>query len=483
MTSSHSSQGGPRQVAEPPDRESLEALLEPFGQQHVLAFWDALGPEERANLAEQVRRLDLALIDRLFHGKHETHDWPALARRAAGPPAVRLTGEGQVFSPEQACQRGEQALRAGRVGVVLVAGGQGTRLGFEHPKGMYPIGPVSNASLFQILVEKVLAVGRRYGVRVPLYLMTSAATHQETIDFLETHARFGLPAEDLQIFCQGAMPAVDAGSGKLLLAGPSELCLSPDGHGGMLSALRASGAIDDLRRRGIEQLFYMQVDNPLATVCDTEFIGAHLLSGSELSTQVVAKRTPTDRMGNVVSIDDRVQIIEYSDLPEDAASQRLPDGSLKLWAGSIAVHVFDVKLVERMSGDGGGSLPFHQALKKVPCLDAGGRKVEPDAPNAVKFEQFIFDLLPFARHSIVVEVDEARCFAPLKNEPGAERDSPETVKAQMVALHAEWLRKAGVELLDGVAVEISPLFALDEAEAATKVKPGLRITEPRYFRD
>jgi UDP-N-acetylglucosamine/UDP-N-acetylgalactosamine diphosphorylase len=483
MTPSPFAQGGPQHAAAPPDRAALEALLEPFGQQHVLAFWDALGPEERIQLAAQIQSIDLARVDRLFHGKHETHDWPALALRAVGPPAVRLSGEGQLFSPAEACQRGEQALRAGRVGVALVAGGQGTRLGFEHPKGMYPVGPVSNASLFQILIEKVIAAGRRYGVRVPLYLMTSSATHQETIDFLQAYANFGLAAEDLQIFCQGAMPAVDAQSGKLLLAGPAELCLSPDGHGGMLSALRASGILNDLRRRGIEQLFYMQVDNPLATVCDTEFIGAHLLSGSELSTQVVAKRTPTDRMGNVVSIDDRVQIIEYSDLPEAAARQRLPDGSLKLWAGSIAVHVFDVDLVERMSGDDEHSLPFHQALKKVPYLDAGGRKVEPDAPNAVKFEQFIFDLLPSARHSIVVEVDEARCFAPLKNEPGAERDSPQSVQAQMIALHAEWLRQAGTELLDGVPVEISPLFALDAAEAASKVKPGLRITEPTYFRD
>ncbi len=465
MSRPNSPQPGARRETEPPgaattSREALTALLQPHGQEHLLAFWDALSPAERAKLAEQIRSVDLARVARLFHGKHEEHDWKALARRAVAPPAVRLSGEGQLFSPAEACERGEQALLAGQVGVALVAGGQGTRLGFEHPKGMYPIGPVSNASLFQILLEKIVAVGRRYHVRVPLYLMTSPTTHEETIDFLERHARFGLPSEELKIFCQGSMPAVDAESGRLLLAGPGELSLSPDGHGGMLEALRASSALDDLRRRGIEQLFYMQVDNPLVSVCDTEFIGAHLLSDSELSTQVVAKRTPTDRVGNVVAIDDRVQIIEYSDLPDDAAEQRAPDGSLKLWAGNIAVHVFDVRLIERMSGNGNG-LPFHLARKKVPYLDASGQRIEPQAPNAVKFEQFIFDLLPFARHSIVVEVDEARCFAPLKNEPGALRDSPETVKAQMVALHSDWLREAGVEVAPGMPVEISPLFALD----------------------
>ena len=461
-------------------REYLLRILEPHRQQHLLAFWDALSPDEREHLAEQVRNVDLARIDRLLHGRREAEDWAALARRAVGPPAVRLSGEGQTFSPAEARRRGESGLRSGRVGVVIVAGGQGTRLGFEHPKGLYPIGPVSQATLFQILLEKVLAVGRRYGARVPLYVMTSPATHEETIQFLESHERFGLPAAELKVFCQGTMPAVDAESGRILLSGPCELALSPDGHGGMLAALRGSGALDDLRRRDIEQLFYMQVDNPLVSVCNPEFIGAHLLSGSELSTQVVAKRTPTDRVGNVVAIDGRVRIIEYSDLPDDAAEQRLPDGSLKLWAGNIAVHVFDVALIERLSGEG-SELPFHLARKKVPYLNAAGRLVEPEAPNAIKFEQFIFDLLPFAKHSIVVEIDEAANFAPLKNEAGASRDSPELVKSQMSALHARWLREAGAEVAPGVNVEVSPLFALDAAELAAKINPGTRIEKPTYF--
>jgi UDP-N-acetylglucosamine/UDP-N-acetylgalactosamine diphosphorylase len=311
--------------------------------------------------------------------------------------------------------------------------------------------------------------------------MTSPATHRETVDFLQHHNRFGLPAEDLKIFCQGTMPAVDADSGRLLLSAPGRLALGPDGHGGTLAALRNSGSLDAMRRRGIEQLFYMQVDNPLVNVCDAAFVGYHLLSGSEASTQVVAKREPQERVGVVVEIDGRVRIIEYSDLPGAAAARRSGDGALELWAGNIAVHVFDVAFFERMS-QGGWELPFHRAPKNVSYVDADGHFVEPENPNAVKFERFIFDLLSEARSAIVVEVDAATHFAPLKNAPGAPRESPEWVRSQMLALYTDWLQQAGAQVDNGVAVEISPLFAVDGEQVAQKIEPGQRFTTPTYLR-
>lgn len=463
------------------DGEDLRKRLAPFGQEHLLAGWNSLSAEMRRQLGEQIRGIDFARIDRLLRSQAAQHDWAALARRAEPPRAVRLDGRGNTHTALEARRRGEELLRAGKVGVVLVAGGQGTRLGFDHPKGCYSIGPVSGASLFQILLEKVLAIGRRYGVPIPLYLMTSPATHEETISFLEVHRRFGLPQSDVTVFCQGTMPAVDAATGKVLLAGRGCISLSPDGHGGMPAALRGSGSLDDLRRRGIEQLFYMQVDNPLVSICDAEFIGYHALAGSELSTQVVAKHHPLDRVGNVVSVDGQVRIIEYSDLPDDAARQRLPDGSLKLWAGNCAIHVFSVELLARASS-GEGELPFHLARKKVPYVDQRGALIEPAEPNAIKFEQFIFDLLPVASQPLVVEVDEAACFAPVKNAPGAERDSPERVQAQMIALHRRWLEAAGTRIAPGVAVEISPLFALDADEVRQKAKLTGEVKESLYFK-
>jgi UDP-N-acetylglucosamine/UDP-N-acetylgalactosamine diphosphorylase len=457
----------------------LVERVRPFRQEPLLAGWERLSPGERTQLANQIRSVDFARVERLLRAKQTMEDWAALSRRAEGPPAVRLRGP-NPYSAAEALRRGQEALAAGRVGLILVAGGQGTRLGFDHPKGLYPIGPISQASLFQILIEKLVAVGRRHQRAIPLYLMTSPATSQETIDFLESHGRFGLAEADLRVFCQGTMPAVDAASGRILLEAPDRLALSPDGHGGLVAALEACGALADMRRRGIEHLSYVQVDNPLAAVCDAEFIGYHVLAGSELSTQVVAKHTPADRVGNVVLVDGKVRIIEYSDLPPDAGEQRLPDGSLKLWAGNIAVHIFDRSLLERTAADGGG-LPFHVAKKKVAYLDDTGRMVEPATENAIKFEQFIFDLLPAARNPLVVEIEEATHFAPLKNKPGEKRDTHGHVQAAMIAMHTAWLEKAGARVAPGVPVEISPLFALDAAELASRIGPGLRVASASYF--
>src|SRR5262249_47378788 len=162
---------------------------------------------------------------------------------------------------------------------------------------------VSNATLFQVLFEKVLAVGRRYGMEIPLYVMTSDATHFETEDYLKEQRNFGLPPENVRLFCQGVMPAVDAATGKILLAAKGHVALSPDGHGGMLAALEHSGGLADIERRGIEHLFYFQVDNPLAQVCDVIFLGYHILLPSEMTTLAIAKREPRERVGNVVAID------------------------------------------------------------------------------------------------------------------------------------------------------------------------------------
>jgi UDP-N-acetylglucosamine/UDP-N-acetylgalactosamine diphosphorylase len=313
------------------------------------------------------------------------------------------------------------------------------------------------------------------------------------VAFLAKHDRFGLPADDLFVFCQGTMPAVDARDGRVLLELPGRIATSPDGHGGMLAAMQRSGALDDAQRRGIRHLFYFQVDNPLVDICGRDFLGYHLLSDSELSSQVIAKRDPLDRVGNVVQVDGRLMVIEYSDLPEEAARRRNADGSLAIWAGSIAVHVIELGLLRRMSGGDGrqeclphcskpssAGLPFHIAHKKVACIDASGNRIEPKEPNAIKFERFIFDLMPRAQNAIVVEVDLALAFAPLKNASGAKEDTPESVRSQMCALHRNWLREAGVEVAD-VAVEISPLCALDAEQLKAKVRPGTRIDRPTYF--
>jgi UDP-N-acetylglucosamine/UDP-N-acetylgalactosamine diphosphorylase len=470
----------------PIDKASLENRLREHGQQHLLAFWDELVDAQRRQLVTQIEGVDLALIDSLYRGEVDQPDWAELARRAEPPKALRLAdrrrGDAGAWgaTPEQAQRRGAEALRDGKAGVLLVAGGQGSRLGFDKPKSMYPIGPQSGATLLQIHCEKIRATTRRYGRPVRMYLMTSPVTHDDTIAFVKENNRFGLLEDELVIFCQGTMPAVDAATGKLLMDAKDSLFLSPDGHGGTVAALEKSGALEHMRQHGVEQLFYLQVDNPLVPICDPELLGHHLLAESELTSLAVAKSSPQDKLGNFVMIDGRLNVIEYSDFPEEAASRRDADGALVFWAGSVAIHVFDRAFLER-SLQLKDSLPFHVARKKAEYIDERGQQVTPTQPNALKFERFIFDLLPHARNPIVVEYAEEDSFAPLKNAPGEPKDTPEYVQRLMLAQHRRWLEAAGATLAEGVQVEISPLMALDAQQVAELVEPGRRFEKSEYL--
>ena len=351
-----------------PNRDELAADLRRMGRSICCGFGMSWMKPAASNLAPQIAAIDFEQIAQLFQQGAASHDWAALARRAdaaagdAAWPIGRRRDDGAL--PMRA-KRGVAALAAGKIGVLLVAGGQGSRLGFEHPKGMYSIGPVSRAHAAADSFRKSARRCAAYGAAVPIYMMTSPVTHDEQVEFLDEHDRFGLPADDVVLFCQGTMPAVDATTGKLLLAEKDSLFLSPDGHGGTVAALAASGAIEHMRRRGIEHLFYLQVDNPLTPIGDPEFIGYHLLAESELTSMAVAKQTPQDRLG-VFVVDRRPRAGHRIQRPSGRRGRRADaDGSLEFWAGSIAVHMFSVSFLERALALK-DALPFHIAHKKVP---------------------------------------------------------------------------------------------------------------------
>ncbi len=456
---------------------TLRSRLAEFDQEQLMRFWDELNKEQKDRLLRQIDSIDLTQLARLLDGNVDTPNWAELAQKAKPPKAIQLNAADNPFSPADALQRGEQALRDNQIGMLLVAGGQGSRLNFPHAKGLFKIGPISKRSLLQVLIERQLAVARRYAARIPLYVMTSPATHDEIISFLNAHDRFGLNEKELFVFCQETMPAVDCNNNQILLESKGDIALSPNGHGGMLEAFVASGCLQDADQRGLSQLFYGQIDNPLLTVCDPTLIGYHLLAESELTTQVVKKRDPLENVGIVVELNGRTQIIEYSVLPELVAQDRDENGDLRLWAGNVAVHVFGMEFLKRMAADR-DALPYHQARKKVNYVDDAGCHVEPITNNAIKFERFIFDLLPAAKNALVVEAAKEVAFAPVKNAVGA--DSPETARQGMVRCAAELLRSAGA-CVDDVVVEVSPLWALDSEEASRKIQPGLHITRPTYF--
>ena len=447
----------------------LRQRLHEHGQEHVLAAWDRLNDDERRGLLSQLQALDLVQLRQLNDKRDQAVGVPS-ADRIAPVPVI-----GKDADVAEARRLGSESLRRGEVAVLLVAGGQGSRLGFDHPKGMFPIGPVSNKTLFQLHVEKVLATSRRYGKPVPLLVMTSPATDAETKTFFQQHQYFGLPPSDVHFFQQGVMPALDIATGKLLMEAPGRLFTSPNGHGGTLTALADSGLLDRMRDRGIRQIFYFQVDNPLVKVADPIFLGHHLKANAEVSSKIVPKETPTDKVGNMVLIDGRCSIIEYSDLPRELAEQRDAAGKLRIWAGSPAIHYFAVDFLERVTR-GQARIPFHVARKKVPHVDATGKHIEPTKENALKFEMFIFDVLPLADRWTVVETSHREEFAPLKNATGA--DSPAVVRQAISDLAANWLKAAGVAVPPSVAIEISPLFALNADMLKGKVTPNTTIHEP-----
>ncbi len=461
-------------------RQSLHDRLVPYHQEDVLRFWDELNSDGRAQLADQLTQLDLGQLATLLAGNDTKQDFAAMADRAMSPPSVRADGTGAAWTLADAIKQGEAALAAGEVGAILVAGGQGTRLGFDQPKGMFPIGPVSNRTLFQFFADRLIAIGERYSVQIPWYIMTSDATDAETREYFDSNNYLRLDPTQIRIFKQGVMPAVDTATGKLLLASKDSLALSPDGHGGTVAALDRNGCLDDAEKRGVQYLAYFQVDNPLANLCDPVLIGHHVMAASEMTTQVVRKRYPTEKVGNVALVDGRMQIIEYSDLPESAAHAKTADGQLKLWAGNIAVHVINVDFLRTMSRSA-EALPFHRAAKKVPFVDHAGKQIEPTDPNATKFERFIFDLLPLAENAFVVESLPSEAFAPVKNAEGAPTDTASLARSAVSDLHKRWLIEAGATVADGVSVEINPRFAMSTNELKKKIPGDLKVESDRYF--
>ncbi len=435
--------------------EQAREALATVDQNHVWRFWDALSTAQQQQLLSQVSALDLHALARMRAVLRE-QGAPAEGSTAIEPaPVSVLAGADRVA----AHKTGEALLRDGKVGVILVAGGQGSRLGFEGPKGAFPIGPISRAPLFFFHARKILALERMYDAEIPFYVMTSDSNDADTRACFETHGYFGLNPSRVHFFTQGMWPALDA-DGHLIMERPDRLFMSPDGHGGTLSALRSSGMLDDMAGRGLACLFYFQVDNPLVEVADPVFLGFHALRLADISIKVCAKRAPDEKLGVVVHRDGRVAMVEYTELTPAQQHAVLPDGRLKFSHGSVAIHVFDFEFLRQQATV---DLPLHLAHKKVPYCGPAGTAIVPDRPNAYKFEKFIFDVIPNARQVGILDFDRAEEFSPVKNKEG--EDSPATVMRDLEAKWARWLDAIGAIVprdRDGWPrhrIEIDPAFA------------------------
>ena len=418
------SQAPPAHRPEEP-REPDEALVDRFhaaGQGHVFRFLPTLDPLRRARLLRSARSVDLRRLARLASGdalatplaSFEPLDGPVFVRREdlSRDPARQARAE----------EVGRDLLKRGKVACVTVAGGQGTRLGFPGPKGCFPIGP-GDRTLFDLHAAAIAAAAREAGRPIPWVIIVSPSTEEGTRLHLRLRGLPGIEAASVRLACQGTLPALDDG-GRLMLDAPDRIATAPDGHGGALRALRESGTLGWLVNLGIEELSYFQVDNPLAPPADPLFLGLHRLDDGRMSTKVFPKADPAERVGVVVRAQGRPAVVEYTEIPPDAAALRDAAGRLVHGAANMAAHAIALPFAAAVAWKG---LPVHRVRKRVPFVDADGRRVEPDAPNAWKFETFLFDALPLADKGVVLEVDRDAEFAPVKNAEGA--DSPETARA------------------------------------------------------
>ncbi|MHC4423662.1 MAG: UTP--glucose-1-phosphate uridylyltransferase [Planctomycetota bacterium] len=467
--------------------EDTKKLLKRHKQSHLLAFWEQLSPAQRQNLLAQIEKLDFPKIDA----------W--VAKYVRGTASVAISADlvpawsyGPVPSdPQQqrkyarARELGRELISAGKVAAFVVAGGQGTRLGFDGPKGNFPISPVKNKTLFRIFAETITAVSQKYNAACPWYIMTSSLNHTETVEIFRSNNYYGLRKSDVVIFEQGTLPNFGF-DGKILLAERSTIACSPDGHGGSLKALYESGALEDMKKRGVEFISYWQVDNPLVNIFDPLFVGLHAVDEAEMSSKAVIKTGPKERVGNFCLANGNVTVIEYSDLPDELAEKRNPDGSLAFGLGSIAIHIINRSFVENLNAKG-FSLPLHKAVKNIPHIDQQGKPVESAEPNGVKLESFVFDALPLASESVILQTVRGQEFAPTKNATGV--DSVETTRQMMVARAADWLESASINVpkkADGsidCLIEIAPSFALEKDDIKAKLNqiPEIKPSDKLYL--
>ncbi|OSD03311.1 nucleotide-diphospho-sugar transferase [Trametes coccinea BRFM310] len=478
--------------------DALRQRYEAAGQGHLFAFWDDLSESERQHLRAQLEALDIERVNRIYNRAVSSEkELKENAGKENIEPLPEDATDSVIGLPEK--QRewreiGLQAIARGEVGVLLMAGGQGTRLGSSAPKGCYDIGLPSHKSLFQYQAERIArlqkvaeeAAGKPAGsVVIPWYVMTSGPTRQVTEAFFKQHNYFGLDPKNVIFFEQGTLPCLTM-DGKVLLETRSRVAVAPDGNGGVYAALRrplspadkSHTVLSDLERRKIRYVHSYCVDNCLVRIADPVFVGYGIQKQADCATKVVPKAYPTESVGVVARRGDKFSVVEYSEISREQAERRNADGGLAFRAANIVNHFYTTDFLNSVEAFE-EELAFHIARKKIPHVDlATGETVKPASPNGMKLEMFVFDVFPFTKHFAVLEVERREEFSPLKNAPGTGADDPDTSRRDLLAQHRRYLEAAGAKVADGVEIELSPLVTY-AGEGLESVK-GKMFTRSGY---
>lgn len=407
------------------DYEQAKAKLEQLGQTHLLRWYDELSDTEQEQLLAQIDELDPELLE-IFKNKGSDQE------RGKIEPLGALTIDDINENRARFEAAGLEAIREGKVGAVLLAGGMGTRLGFDKPKGMYNLGETRPLYIFECLINNLMEVVDKAGTYVPLFIMTSEKNDEDTREFLEENKFFGYNPEYVHFFMQAMAPAVDP-DGKILLEEKGRIATSPNGNGGWFKSMMRAGLLGMLQREGIEWLNIFAVDNVLQRIADPCFVGATLLSGCDSGSKVIAKAAPEERVGVLCLEDGIPSIVEYYEMTEEMVKSREADGRLSYNYGVILNYLFQTShLVDMVKNQ----MSVHIVNKKVPYIDDNGALVSPEEPNAYKFEELVLDMIHMQKTCLSYEVVRSYEFAPIKNATGV--DSVETAK--------ELLKQNGVTL-------------------------------------
>lgn len=401
--------------------EAMEKLKK-YGQEHVLKYYAELSDEQRNTLIEQIDRTDFTVIGQAAEA----------GKRGEIAPIKAMTIPEIDMGRERFEHIGMEAIKAGKLGAVLLAGGMGTRLGSDAPKGMYDIGISKPVYIFQRLIENLMKVVEKAGNYIQLFVMTSEKNHDATVGFFKEHDYFGYDKEYIAFFKQDMAPAADF-DGKVYMEAKDCIATSPNGNGGWFLSMKKSGLLELVEKRDIEWLNVFAVDNVLQSIADPVFAGAVLEGGYSVGSKVIRKVNPQEKVGVMCTEDGRPSIVEYIELTEDMLTQKDENGEYAYNFGVILNYLFKVdKLVNLLER----KLPYHKSAKKIPYINENGESIKPEEPNGYKYEQFILDMIQMLDSCLPFEVVREKEFAPIKNKTGV--DSVESAR--------ELLRKNGIEL-------------------------------------
>lgn len=400
-------------------------IWEDDNQKYIKAMMEKNTTEQNEKLTKRLEEIDFSVLEHIE--RKETVNERGVFAPLDAVEVSEIEARGAEFKG-----LGLKAIREGKVGAVLLAGGQGTRLGLDRPKGTLNIGVAKELYLFEQLLRNLMDVTDEAGVYVPLYIMTSNINNADTIAFFEEHDYFGYPKDYVKFFVQEMVPACDY-EGRIYMESQTEVAMSPNGNGGWFSSMVNAGLLSDIKERGIEWINVFAVDNCLQRIADPMFVGATIAYGCESGAKVVRKAAPDERVGVLCTEDGKPSIAEYYEMTEEMATARKENGDLKYGFGVILNYLFSEKKLEQIAD---ARMPIHVVEKKIPYMDVDGTFVKPEQPNGYKFETLVLDMVHMMDDCIPYEVVREREFAPIKNLHGV--DSLDSAR--------ELMKGCGIEL-------------------------------------